>query len=451
MKVAGRWPRRSIVLACFASLLAAAPATAATASDSLKATTLAPWNPPGPVHARRFWERAVLLPGRIATLPLSGLGYLTDHALLNIERLNLFGRATYAARHLSERSGIKLRAADFETRSGLGGAVIFTTPFLGGTLRNRLRAETALTVREYHRTVFGIQGHPGLLQYGYEWRPEERFYGIGLATSEDSATAYAAQHEFVRYVLRWAWNRADAASDPRTEIRLWAGPRTAVTRTGREETIPSFDTRFGDVAASVLDRRVDHLVYGVSFSTDWRTGVQRWTGGWRFHVLGERYDRPVPWLALKSGRPEGAQFTRFVAETETGVSFMRDPRSLRFLVRVVDHGVTSGRDRFLLSDMAALGGSGNLAGFELGRFHDLDLVLGRVAYVFPLVRRLELDLHTEAGGVYSDLWNEARLGSLETSYGLALRGRLKDRSFGSVGVDFSRETARLHVSLGSVE
>lgn len=430
---------------------AIAPGARAATPDSLEATSAPPWNPPGPVAARRGWERAVLMPGRIATLPLSGLGYLTDHALLNIERMNLFSRASVTAREISERSGIRVRPANFETRSGLGLGATFDTPFLGGGLRNRLRAEMGLTLREYHRTVLSAQGRPARLEYGYDWRPEERFYGIGFNTSEDSATAYAAQREWVRGSVGWAWNRDTDSSPPRTAIRAWAGSRTAVIRTGREEKVPSFDARFPDLAPGRLNHRVDHLIYGVSFSSDWRTGIQRWTGGWRVHVLGERYDRPLRWTALKSAEPRGAQFTRFVAETETGFSFHRDPRTVRVLLRVVDHGVTAGRERFLFPDMATLGGSEGLAGFELGRFHEMDLLLAKVTYLFPLVRRLELDLHTEFGSVYSNVWGDARPNTLENSYGIALRGRMKNRSFGSVGVDFSRETARLHVTLGSVE
>src|SRR5205085_2183159 len=43
-------------------------------ADSLAATADPPWNPPSAMPPRRPWEQAVLLPGRIVSLPLVGVG-----------------------------------------------------------------------------------------------------------------------------------------------------------------------------------------------------------------------------------------------------------------------------------------------------------------------------------------------------------------------------------------
>lgn len=452
MKVDGR-PLRLIAFLVITGLAPGIPAGTAVAadSDSLQATSEVPWNPPKAVGARRGWEQAVLFPQRLVTVPLSGVGYLADNGLLKLEETALLSKLSFAATTLSTRAGISLKPARFETRTGLGAAIGLTTPFLGGAFKNRLRADFAATLRQYNRTLLTVQGRPAQLRYGYDWLPEERFYGVGLGTSEDSVSAYASQSEWVRGSVRWAWNRDNEEAPPRTEINLWAGPRTSVTRTGREEGTLSFDQRFPAIAAPTLDRRVEHFLYGGSFSTNWLTGAQRWSQGWRVRVQGERHDRPNHLTALKIGRPRGAQFTRMTYETETGFSFMRDPRTLRFMVRAVDQSISSGRDRFLLSDMASLGGSEGLAGFDAGRFHDLDLLHTKVTYIFPIVRRLEIDLHSEWGGVYDNVWGDPQLSTLKNSYGFALRGRMRRGSFGSVGMDFSRETTRLRFALGAVE
>src|SRR6185436_7379354 len=347
MKAHGR-SLLSWTLAALAALAFATPApaaadddAAATSDDSLKASTAPPWNPPGAINARRPWEQVVLFPGRVVSLPLVGLGFLTDAAMLNLERTDLLTKISFTAKQFSERSGISVRPAHIETRTGVGGALVVGTPFLGGALRNRIKAETDITHREYHQTTLSMLGRPARLDYSYAWSPEERFYGVGFGTPEDNASAYAWQTEAVRGSFRWAWNRDDENSPPRTELNGWIGPRTAVTRTGRDQRVLSWDERYPEIAAPTLNRRVEHLIYGASFQTDWRTGVHRWTEGWRVKVSGERYDRPQPLTALKIGRPTGAQFSRFVAETEAGFSFMRDPRTVRFLVRVVDQGVTS--------------------------------------------------------------------------------------------------------------
>src|SRR5437667_5590781 len=60
----------------------ATTSTSPTDADSLGPTWQRPWNPPAAMPRRRGWERALLLPGRIVTLPLSGLGIATDRGLL---------------------------------------------------------------------------------------------------------------------------------------------------------------------------------------------------------------------------------------------------------------------------------------------------------------------------------------------------------------------------------
>lgn len=423
----------------------------AVKSSGLEASSEVPWNPPGPISRRRGWEQAVLLPGRIISLPLAGLGYLTDQALGYIEANNLLVRVPFESRSFSERAGFSVKPAHLGSGSGLGGTLAMHSPFLSGTLKNRIRADFSMTLSQYNRTLVAVQGRPARLQYGYDWRPEERFHGVGVATVEDSATTYALQSEYVRGSVRWAWNRDTENAPPRTEVNIWAGPRTSVTRTGRKPSTLSYDERFPALAASTLDHRVEHLIYGGSFSSDWRAGQERWEQGWRVKVQGERYDRPIPLTALRIGRTRGAQFTRLVYETETGFSFMRDPRTVRFMVRVMDQSITSDGHRFLPSDMATLGGREGLAGYPNGRFHDTDLLLTRISYVYPIVRRLELDLHSEWGGVYSNVWADPRLGTLKNSFGVALRGRRREGPLGSFSLDFSRETMQVRLTLGGVE
>src|SRR5262249_54032478 len=79
---------------------AAPPAAsdAPTASDAnggrgdaadLAPSTAPPWNPSAAVPRRKTWENVVLFPGRVISLPLSGLGRLTDRALLQGEQSGL--------------------------------------------------------------------------------------------------------------------------------------------------------------------------------------------------------------------------------------------------------------------------------------------------------------------------------------------------------------------------
>jgi hypothetical protein len=234
----------------------------------------------------------------------------------------------------------------------------------------------------------------------------------------------------------------------RTHLVSWLGPRAIVTRTGREPGKPSIDSRFAGLVEETLNERYENMTYGVEFSSDWRMGGPHWWEGWRTLVRAERFDEPWAILGLKT-QEAGAQFTRTTLQMENALSWGRDPRPVRFMGRIVDTGVSSHADRMEIADLALLGGREGLGGFQAGRFHDFDLILGRVTYLIPLVRRLELDLHVESGGVYSDLWKSARFDQLEQSAGFAIRGRTNERPMGSIGMDFCREGARLRYTFGN--
>jgi len=418
--------------------------------DSLGASSEVPWNPPHPMARRHGWEQAMLLPGRIVSLPLSGLGYMTDHLLFNLEQSPRFANLLTPLQG-SGGGTVVLGAPRLGDRTGLGGAVEVRKGLLHGALGSRVSAEYAGTLHGYNRTLLTWSGRPLSLQYGYEWRPQDRFYGVGNETQEDSVSDYASQGEFVRGGLAWESNRERDPARPHSALFLWGGPRSQVTRAGRESGAVSSDTRFPALLAATLDRRAENLVYGASLLNDRRTGSPHWSRGWRTLLSAERFDVPIHALALHSGTDRGAQFTRYQAEAEAGISFMRDPRTVRLLVRMADLQVGSNRDRLLISDLSMLGGHAGLGGYSPGRFHDLDLLLTRLDYVFPLERRFEMDLHSEWGAVYPDLWSDAKLNTLHNSFGFSLRARDDRAPRASIGFDFSREAIRLRFSIGGVE
>jgi hypothetical protein len=334
-------------------------------------------------------------------------------------------------------------------RTGLGAAVELRSP--SGPRLPSFNARYAGTLLDYNSTLVGAAFGPIALQYGYDWRPQDRLYGVGTSTSRDSLADFGAQDEFARGALRWATGIDSAHVHPRLSVSAWGGPRSLVTRTGRDSRAVSYDARFPALGLATLDRRVEHLVYGGSMTADWRSGRPHWGHGGRLTLGAERYDTPIRELALHSSQFDGAQFTRYSVETEGGLSFMRDARTIRLMVRLTDQTVGSGRDHFLLSDMARLGGRDGLAGFGPGRFHDLDLLHTRLMYIFPLARLFELEAHSEWGAVYPDVWKDAKFRTLKNSYGLSLRGRSGAAPYGALGFDVSSEGLRVRYALGGVE
>src|SRR5262249_19546707 len=188
---------------------------------------------------------------------------------------------------------------------------------------------------------------------------------------------------------------------------LWGGPRSRVTRTGRNDSETSYDVLFPALALTTLNRRVEHMTYGASVGADFRQGRPHWSRGGRVRLAAERFDDPIHSLALPCAQPSGAAFDRYTIEAEPGISMGRDPRTLRLYARVVDDQIEAHAERFLFSDLARLGGRDGLTGFSPGRFRDLDGLLTRATYVFPLTRLFECELHTEWGAVYPDGWRDA--------------------------------------------
>ncbi len=425
------------------------PGDSSSVSSSLAATYDVPWNPPSPMSSRQPWERAVLLPGRIVSLPLSGIGYVMRRSLLAYEGSH--GFATHTKTYPASGWGIRPKLAALGSHTGVGLGIEAHAPLLSGALGSTLDARYTGTTSHYNSALLGLSGRPLSLQYGYDWRPREPFYGIGRDASEDSVSDFATQREFVLGTLRWPLSPDSAAKPPTMSIRLWGGPRSQVTRNGREPARASYERRFPALAAPTLDRRIEHLVYGASISHDLRAGHPHWARGERMLLAAERYDDPIRALALHDGEARGARFTRYTAETEVGASFMRDPRSLRLLLRAIDQRVDSGHGPMLLSDLATLGGSAGLGGFETGRFRDNDLLLARLTYLFPLQRRFELDVHSEWGAVYDDVWHDPRWNTLSSSVGFAVRLRSDLKPIASAGVDVSRESLRLKFTLKGLE
>jgi hypothetical protein len=426
---------------------------AAAGEDDLGPTSDPPWNPPAPIPRRRGWERAMLLPGRIVTLPLSGLGRLTESTLLYAENSGWInpGRVVEWPQPPVDHPAVTfVKAVGLGDHSSLGAGATFHTPVFSGRREMHLSARFSGSITRYFDMRLAASGDHADLQYQYDWRPRELFFGLGPNSRLDGESEYSTHGQLVRGGLHWGWNEDPLRFRQRNKFELWGGPREIVTRLGHESTVSNYPALYPEIAANTLDRRFENLTYGASFSSDWRAGEPHWSRGWRVLASAERYDRSPGALELSSGE-QGAQFTRYLMEGETGVSFLRDPRTLRLLVRVVDTEVSNGRDYMLVSDLATLGGHEGLGGFDPGRFHDNDLFYTKISYVFPIVHHAEIDLHSEWGNVYHDVWRDMSPATFRHSFGFYLRGRLTTRPWGALGVDFSRERTRFRYTLGAIE
>lgn len=434
---------RSSEAAATASASDPAPVT----QESLAATTAPPWNPPSAMPSRRAWERVVLFPGTLLSLPLLPVRVLIEDRLAWGESKGLVPMGPQVRPDLGQRSQWSVSPPHLGGRAGFGASVEYRQRVMSGA---ELGIRYAGTIRDYTGTFVRLTGRPLGLVYGSTWRPQERFYGIGAATPEESRSSYASRAEFMRLEATTE-KPPDDSFKARTALAGWVETRYQVMRTGRDSEFPSWDTTFPGLASDILDRDVEHLVYGVSVLNDSRSGEPHWSRGTRFMASAERHDAPWPGLALHVGSATGAQFNRYTLEGETGTSFGRNPRTLRVMARVVDQDITANDDRMLMTDLSTLGGTTGLAGFHQGRFYDVDLFHLKTSYIFPISRRLELDLHSEWGSVYGDVWRDAKFTNLHNTYGVSLRAVYVSGPVAAIGVNFSPEGARISYSFGRIE
>ena len=433
-------PRLGIAGTKSVVVLASAPTSDSTADDSLRPTSAPPWNPPHPLSSARTWETILRFPGHLITLPIRGLGRLAERWTYSIENGSLIPRIRSQFSGGTDTS-FSVSPADLGDRSGLGIRVRAHPSSLG----HHVHADLSESFYQYSRVNVGVSRGPADLSYEHEWRPRERFFGVGV-DAPDTSSSYAFERDQIRLSLGHSWIRRDEHV-PGSRIEAWAGPEVGLLLRGHEA--PSFDEQFPALAALEGGRR-EHFVYGLRAFRDTRSGRPHWRRGWRASFEAARFDQPIRSLAIRNGRAEEPSFTRLTFQGETGVSFRRDPRTLRLAIKLIDQQVSGDPRRLLVSELSTLGGLAGLSGFSPGRFHDLDLAVARLSYVFPLSKTFELDLHAESGSVVPTL-RALRRSALEHSYGVAFRPRRLSRPLFSIGLDGSREGARMTIMLTGVE
>ncbi|HET7225013.1 MAG TPA: hypothetical protein VFK69_04795 [Candidatus Eisenbacteria bacterium] len=436
----------------------AAPDTDGATQDrdpELAPSTAPPWNPPQPAPRRRLWEHVLDFPGRVVTLPISALGMGIDAGLLKLEDAGVLRYGTPPAPKGS--NGIAIGAASLGDRTGFGGHIGLPPIPPAHWMRldfsaSTLRYENARLL--LFKSMFGAE-----LQH--DWRPQDQFFGRGLATDPNARSDYAMQRAEARVVVAWPAMHAVTRRDT-TVLRAgrlenhgfraetWLGSRTTVIRRGHESATPSFDQLYPSFADQ-RDLRADQLRWGGVLRWDGRGGVPHYAHGSLLELSADRLDRPIEALALSSGKVGALPSTRVTLAAQTNVSFMRDPRTLRFSGRLSHLETGRGGGVLLLPDWARLGGDAGLMGYEVGRFTDRDLALGRVDYIFPLEAYAEFDIHGEWGGVYPDVRHDLKLTTLRHSFGAFLRARGPGSVLGRIGVEVSPETTRLEFSLSGGE
>ena len=422
---------------------AGTPAATAAADTGLAASSAPPWNPPAPVPAAETWETVVRAPGVVLSLPLVGLGAIAKSGLSYVERNTVLPRVQ-ALLVYQGKVGIGVLPAQFGDRVGLALGLHFSPPWF-----RWLDASVAASTGHYNLANVALRNRFLRIEYQSGWRSKDQFFGLGLDAQKSSVSTYASQTQIARAILT-ASLVPGPKPRPQLDLSAWAGGRDLVLLDGRDPRKPDLSEVHPALAASLLGVHIEHLIYGGSIALDGRRGRPHWTRGYRLSVRADRFDPPIEGFVLRSAHTPGDQFLRFTYQAEGGLSLGRDPRTIRLSVKVVDQRLDSTTGIFILPDLAKLGGQDGLVGFEPGRFQSTDAAAAKLSYIFPLGRYVEVDAHTEAGGVYSNL-GDLQGSTLKHSYGTTVRIRSTTRLLGGFGFNWSAESLRFGFQIGGGE
>ena len=462
------WTRCALSAFLAAGLASSAPAAPATPADSsasagsdLVASTAPPWVPPSAVPASEPWETVLRFPGRVLSLPFVVLGNAAEGSVRYIEDENVAykGLAVIA---LQREHGFAIVPASLGDRTGTGLEARWAPPGLG----RRLLGEISASTRQYNRERVALFFGPLRAVYLSEWRSRDPFFGAGMQTLHEDASAYAVRGQAARVILSLpsagdrrgsmkvlegrVLNPAADRDDPKqATFSAWAGPRYLRMTDGRDTRFRSIETVHPEAQAQ-LNLNIEHFVYGVRLMREARYGRPHWTNGWRASVEAERYDKAIEALALKDAHTDAQPFTRLTYHLQAGASFGRDPRTIRVFLTAVDQVLDDGDGTFLIPDLRSLGGGNGLFGFEAGRFRDLDAMLGRLSYIYPIGKNLEMDLHVEEGAVMANLADASGV-RFRPSIGASLRVRADFVMLGMIAIEASSEQTRFRFSIGGVE
>ena len=443
-------PRLTWLAIAFVCIATAAPASGASVaaeaavdtSHSLAPTSDIPWNPDEVIPAREPWESVVDAPVTLLSLPFRIVGSALRAGLLRVQQDQLAPKALRWF-ELRTETGLALRPSSLGDRTGTGGAVAFEPPFARDLFRASLEGSTL----RYGRGHVELGPRSASLGYTHDWRPQEPFFGLGMDAHRDDVSDFSVRAR--RAEARFEWREDEGL---RRALTAWVAERRTVLRRGRDAKRPSLEEVFPALADEQFDLHQDHAIAGARVAFDARSGRPHWTSGGRAAGSVELYGHPLGGRGvLFAGNATSPAFTRVTFEAETGWSFMRDPRSVRISGRLVDTRAADPAEPLALYDLATLGGSAGLAGFEPGRFRGMDAMLARLEYVFPLSEHAELGCSYELGGVFADLWRGARLADMRASQGISLRVRNERRPLLAVGIHWSEESARMGLALGAVE
>jgi len=273
---------------------------------------------------------------------------------------------------------------------------------------------------------------------GYNKRPRQRFYGVGLGSREDNEANISLEKSEIVASISYRFT-------PNTIIAFTGGFQSTNLFDGRAPHLegnlgmifadPSYGLKPGQLEAS------RYVKFGTAFERDSRNSRGQPSSG--THLLA-RFDRFVG-----VGRSNGRDFSRYGVDFRSFHDLWRKRIfAFRAQLQRVDGDVVAG-GVVPVYLMSSLGGIDALRGFNRGRFIDNDMVMVSLEYRYPIYNFLDAFLFVDGGRVYADLTEVAVFKNWKQSVGAGIRIWKSSDVNAIVQIGRSDEATRLHLEIGA--
>jgi hypothetical protein len=249
----------------------------------------------------------------------------------------------------------------------------------------------------------------------YEYRPEDRFWGVGNNDTTTTLPAMPAlpDETAVETKYRHRLARLNGSVDTRlwSDLHMGVAGALADRRLDPSDKGPPIDMVYDPMALIGFDEY--QSVYG-ELALSWDT--RKVGSTWDLDTVTSAGSLVSVW-----GGPnwvtEGQDFWRFGTDLQHYFRFGEGPRVLS--VRFHGEAVSVGDEETPFTELPTLGGAKLLRGYDLERFRDKIAGVGTLEYQWDLSRSLYASTFVDSGRVWST-WDQLTLDGLRTGFGMAL-------------------------------
>lgn len=359
---------------------------------------------PGKMKDRSTVEWIIAAPGLLVNIPLKimfkGIGFTAGY----IDESRLTDRVD---NFLTSADGTKGVRPVYTSRGG-GGLKFFNKDVLNEGSKLEISAAAGMRLRQHYQVAFkrlSISNEDLFASFhaGYQMQPDERFFGIGPATTPEDESNFAHEHTSVSAELGVRLRR-------QIELAVSAGFENNTILGGKLDDVKSTSDVFTGASLPGLDTEIRLVQAGLVLQFDSRKSPLNTVNGVEAIVSG-----------AFSGQPDGDDYA-FWKLSAVIKCFIHLFYNRALVLRVAGEATEplSGKAVPFFS-LSELGREDTIRGFSRGRFRDLDKILGSLEYHYPVwwrsERKVTSFLFVDAGQVANDMSRQLDWEDVQVSFG----------------------------------